>query len=134
MSPYIRPLALVAATALLLGAGGLAAQQTTPGQMPVPSQMQHGQGHGSAAGASAATKAYQAANAKMHKDMAIKYTGNADKDFVAGMIPHHQGAIDMAKVALQYGKDPELRKLAEEIIAAQSKEIAFLREWQKRNP
>jgi uncharacterized protein (DUF305 family) len=123
MSPYIRPFALVAAIALLFAAGGVVAQQSMPS---------HGQ-HGTTNGA-AATKAYEAASAKMHMDMAIKYSGDADKDFVAGMIPHHQGAIDMAKVALQYGKDPDLRKLAEEVIAAQSKEIAFLREWQKRNP
>lgn len=97
------------------------------------------QGHGSPAAApssaksSAATKAFEAANAKMHKDMAIKYSGNVEADFVRGMIPHHQGAIEMAKVALQYGKDPEIRKLAEEIIKAQEGEIAWMRDWLKKN-
>lgn len=78
------------------------------------------------------TKAFRAANDKMHKDMAIQFSGDADVDFIKGMIPHHQGAIDMAKVVLAHGKDPETRKLAEEIIAAQEKEIAFMREWLKK--
>jgi uncharacterized protein (DUF305 family) len=48
------------------------------------------------------------------------------------MIPHHQGAIEMAKAELGNGKDPQLRQLAEEIIAAQEKEILFLKEWLAR--
>lgn len=78
---------------------------------------------------SASNDEYLAANNKMHKDMAIKLTGNADIDFLAGMIAHHQGAIDVAKVVLKYGKDPKVKKLAENIIKAQEKEIATMQEW-----
>ena len=69
---------------------------------------------------------------KMHEAMNITFTGNADVDFVKGMIPHHQGAIDMAKTVLAFGKDPDVRKLAEEIIKAQETEIALMNEWLKR--
>jgi uncharacterized protein (DUF305 family) len=81
----------------------------------------------------ASTKAYRDAMAKMNQGMAITYSGDADKDFVTGMIAHHQGAIDMAKVELQYGKDPQLHKLARGIIAAQQKEIAFMKSWQAKH-
>ncbi len=69
----------------------------------------------------------------MHKDMNVEPTGNADKDFVLNMIPHHEGAVAMAKVQLEHGKDPELRKLAEDIIKAQDKEIAFMKAWLDKN-
>jgi uncharacterized protein (DUF305 family) len=100
----------------LFGPAALAAEST-----------QHGAaGHG---GAGQATEAYLAATDRMHQAMAIEPSGDVDLDFVRSMIPHHQGAIDMARALLAASEDPELRKLAEEIIVAQEKEIAFLRSW-----
>ncbi len=93
------------------------------------------QGHGpTSAAATPSTRAFEEANAKMHRDMAIAFTGNADIDFVRGMIPHHQGAIDMARVLLQFGTNEQAKKWANEIIAAQEREIAEMREWLVRNP
>jgi uncharacterized protein (DUF305 family) len=80
-----------------------------------------------------ASKAYEAAMATMMKDMAQPYTGNADVDFMKSMIPHHQGAIDMAKVALQFAKDPEVLKLAQGVVTAQEAEIAFMKDWLAKN-
>jgi uncharacterized protein (DUF305 family) len=108
--------------ALLLTVSSASAQSTHNMPMGAP-----------AGNEAASTKAYRDAMTKMDQGMAIPYTGDADKDFVAGMIAHHQGAIDMAKAELQYGKDAEIRKLAQAIISAQEKEIAFMRTWQAKH-
>lgn len=94
--------------------------------------MTHGSGHG-AMDDSPATAAFKEANARMHAGMDIPFTGNADVDFIRGMIAHHQGAIDMARIVLEHGTDPEVKKLATEIIAAQEGEIAWMQDWLAKN-
>lgn len=69
------------------------------------------------------------AMAAMHHRMMIDYTGDADADFVRGMIPHHQGAIDMASILFTHGSDPELNRLANDIFDSQSSEIAWMHDW-----
>ncbi len=67
----------------------------------------------------------------MNHDMrAAPMTGDTDHDFVAMMIPHHQGAIDMAEVELRSGRDPRLLKFARRIVAAQEREIRVMQAWQ----
>ncbi len=70
---------------------------------------------------------------KMDKDMPKNPTGNTDVDFAKMMIPHHQGAIDAARIEVQSGKDPMLKKMAEKIIKDQEKEISELKEWVSKN-
>ena len=68
-----------------------------------------------------------AAMNKMMADMTVKPTGDVDRDFVAMMVPHHQGAIEMAQAELKYGHNEQLRRLAQEIVVTQQQEIAVMR-------
>lgn len=81
----------------------------------------------------AADEAFMQSMQSMQQSMTGPMKGNADQDFVGMMIPHHQGAIDMAKVELQYGKDPMLRRMANKIIKDQQKEIAQMKKWQSKH-
>jgi uncharacterized protein (DUF305 family) len=82
----------------------------------------------------AASQGYMAAHGKMMAEMQkMKPSGDTDKDFVMMMIPHHQGAIDMAKVELEYGTDEKLKAMAQKMIEDQQKEIEEMKAWQQAN-
>lgn len=128
---------LINAVALVaLAAPALAQQQSQGGMMHSPGMMQ-GQGgmmqHQARMGQSDAAKAYMAAMDKMHGPM-MQGVQDSDPDaaFVKGMIPHHQGAIDMARVVLQFGKDEQTKKWANDVIREQQREIAEMQEWLKK--
>ena len=71
---------------------------------------------------------------RMHRDMSIVPSGDPDRDFAAMMIPHHQGAVDMAKIELQFGKNPVLRRLAQGIVVEQLQEIEVMQRELRQLP
>jgi uncharacterized protein (DUF305 family) len=138
----IRPiLGLVAASVLVAGAAFAQMDHSTMeegnmdgGKMGGGHMQGHMEHQAPAAGESPASNAYAQANARMHKAMDIEFTGDPDVDFVRAMIPHHEGAVDMARIVLEYGSDPEIRSLATAVVETQEKEIAEMRAWLAKHP
>ena len=126
--PQISRLLRCAAALALFSAFGPSLAADQPAAQP-HDHSQHAAPGGEKAELSEASKAYEDAMIKMHNDMSVPYSGDVDLDFVRGMMPHHQGAIDQAKVLLKYSKNLRLRRLAGGIIAAQRREINFMKHW-----
>ena len=112
---------------------------TTPGmQQGMMPGMQQGAMPGMQQGAMPASANHMEMMQKMEAMnkamMGTPMTGNPDQDLVNMMMPHHQGAIDMARIYLRDGKDPEIRRMAQKIIKDQEKEITQFKAWQAKHP
>jgi uncharacterized protein (DUF305 family) len=118
--------------AVALVAISLASSHVTATDAQTTDQNAHA-GHMMTGTESPATQAFMVANARMHESMALPFTGDTDVDFITGMIPHHQGAVDMARIVLAHGTDPEVRAFAQQIIDAQEAEIAWMTDWLARH-
>jgi uncharacterized protein (DUF305 family) len=113
---------------------GILFTSTAMAQMQdMPGMDMHGPGAASPADAKFMREMMEGMKRMDHGMASAPMTGNPDHDFASMMIPHHQGAIAMAKSELKYGKDPVLRQLAKEIIEAQKSEIALMERWLKQN-
>jgi uncharacterized protein (DUF305 family) len=129
-SSFIRKRVISVATSLSVGVTSLAlAHGPTPAHRvhgPV-APMQYVADRSDDSGEAPFLSENDAAMNKMMADMTVKPTGDVDRDFVAMMVPHHQGAIDMAQAVLRYGHNEQLRRLAQEIVVTQQQEIAAMR-------
>ncbi|TVR08907.1 MAG: DUF305 domain-containing protein [Salinarimonadaceae bacterium] len=111
-----------------MGAMGMMSCPMMQGMHQTPG-MQTQQHAGPAGDQSVSSIALNAVNEKMHRDMAITFTGDADVDFARAMIAHHRGAVDMARVVLAFGADERIRALASSVIEAQEEEIRVMEAW-----
>jgi hypothetical protein len=127
MSLPIRRFAPIEAVALAIGLATASAflASAHDGSQPVPEICATPAADGGAEAPFLAEN--DAAMKKMMNDMTMAPTGDVDADFVAMMVPHHQGAIDMAVAVLRHGRNPQIRRLAQEIIVTQQQEIAAMR-------
>jgi Domain of unknown function (DUF305) len=117
MTPKSLPFAIAILIAVMIGG---------------PAYPQHGSSQ-SASGRAAWSELQQSMQS-MHKAMSsLKSTGNNDEDFVRLMLPHHQAALDMAKTELLHGQDPQMRRLAQEIITDQQSEIELMQLWLRQH-
>ena len=121
---------ILAGAAVAAGLTGAASAQTPPAAAPMPGMSQP---MAPGAADAASTKDFKEADMRMMTNMHVTYTGDPDVDFRTHMIPHHQGAIDMARVALKHAKDPETKKMAEAIIKEQEREIGEMQAWLKKH-
>lgn len=127
-APAMAPMPGMSGGMMHEGMGGMAGRDGMAGHGGMKMHKGHGCGMQGSGPMSAAM-------AQMHHDMAaVHETGDTDQDFATMMIPHHQGAVLMAQAELKSGKDPEMRALAESIIAAQNKEIAQMKAWVAAHP
>ena len=132
MQNACRPIIVLAAVITAATLGLPSEAQTPGGNQPTPAT---GMPAPSGPGGGPTEASMMTAMDVMSRAMAAApVTGNPDHDFVAMMIPHHQGAVAMAQFELAHGTDPAMRKLAQDVVASQKKEIADMKAWQNAHP